>query len=345
MKRTLFALLTVLLVALLAVSVSAAAVEIGSASQLAALMGSTDDAALAKDYILTQDIDLSGVSNQKPIGSKDHPFTGSFDGDGHTVSGINIKTTTAVSTGLFGHVAGTVTIEDLTASGTISTTGAAANVGVGMVGFAGGVKDSTVTIRNCVNNCDITGKTSSSEPRVGGILGLFSRDGKTNVNLVIENCINHGDITGYKHIGGIVGRIHESTSASSSAGTGAVTVSGCSNFGNIVASADGAGGMIGPILINKSSVTVKNCYNAGSVEASERVGGIVGIAYTYSANASSSNILEMLFHVFGTFFGVDIAFSIFCRFLPKDCPRRTSFCTNLAISTSVFKDGKFAFHG
>ena len=275
-----------LLAVLLAVSASAAVTEIDTVAELTALMGTTDSAKLSGDYKLTADIDLTGVANQKPIGSKDYPFTGTFDGDGHTVSGIAISTDTAVSTGLFGHVQGNVTIKNLTVSGTISSSAVNADMGTGMIGSAGGASG-TITIKNCVNNCVITGSTTKTDSRVGGILGLFTRGGKTNVNLVIEDCVNTKKISGYKHVGGIVGRIHESTKASSSAGTGTATIKGCTNCGDVYAgTGDGAGGIVGPSLIRLSKLTIQNCYNNGSVSATERVGGIAAVTYIYSTTGS-----------------------------------------------------------
>ena len=70
-----------------ALTLSAAAATVDSADALLRLMN--DPAAWSGDYTLTTDIDLAG-SAQSPIGNYATPFTGSFDGAGHTVSGLNI---------------------------------------------------------------------------------------------------------------------------------------------------------------------------------------------------------------------------------------------------------------
>ena len=57
-------------------------------------------------YVLDCDIDLSIYGNWVPIGDEEHPFTGTFDGAGHLVKGMNIdlSDTTTCSAGLFGVV-------------------------------------------------------------------------------------------------------------------------------------------------------------------------------------------------------------------------------------------------
>ena len=60
--------------------------EISNADELLALM--KDSTKWAGSYYLTADIDLSAKSGQSPIGNKETPFTGTFDGNGKTISGL-----------------------------------------------------------------------------------------------------------------------------------------------------------------------------------------------------------------------------------------------------------------
>ena len=54
-------------------------------------------------YILTRDIDMSNSAPLKQIGNDDHPFKGTFDGNGHVISGLTIN-----GHSLFGNLSGTV---------------------------------------------------------------------------------------------------------------------------------------------------------------------------------------------------------------------------------------------
>jgi len=61
----------------------------GTADELIALMGNS--AGWAGNYRLTDDIDLTGKSGQACIGNDTTPFTGIFDGNGKTVSGVSLR--------------------------------------------------------------------------------------------------------------------------------------------------------------------------------------------------------------------------------------------------------------
>ena len=78
-------------------------VDIASVADLLALAKSSNDGVLAKNYRLTADLDLSGV-DFPGIGTAAHPFTGLFDGQGHTVTGVTVSGTENV--GFFGVIKG-----------------------------------------------------------------------------------------------------------------------------------------------------------------------------------------------------------------------------------------------
>ena len=84
-------------------------VDIASVADLLALAKSSNDGVLAKNYRLTADLDLSGV-DFPGIGTAAHPFTGLFDGQGHTVTGVTVSGTENV--GFFGVIKG-ATIKNL----------------------------------------------------------------------------------------------------------------------------------------------------------------------------------------------------------------------------------------
>ncbi|MBQ8837430.1 MAG: hypothetical protein IJ002_08010, partial [Clostridia bacterium] len=274
--------------------------EIATADALIAIMG--DSTKWAGSYKLTADIDLTGLT-QSPIGNADVSFTGTFDGDGHTVKGLDI--TAAGSAGLFGQISG-ATVKNLTVDGKVTSTGAATG------GIAGYIKSSG-TIENCVNKVAVSGTA-----RAAGFVG--SVDAGTG-DILIKNCINEGTITGSsEHIGGIVGRVYGSTAGGSTkidgcvnkaAVTGTLNVGGiigrydipsmatngvfnvenCANYAAITAtttSADGSctGGIIGLYTNNATGATTKinNCLNTGNVSAKAKyVGGIIGYFRSYPA--------------------------------------------------------------
>lgn len=105
---------------------------------------------LDKNFKLTENIDLANAASQ-PIGSITAPFTGSLDGNGKTISNINITGTENV--GLFGATSSAAKISGLTISGSATGTD---NVG-GLVGANAG------TITGCnAANMNVTGDTNLS---------------------------------------------------------------------------------------------------------------------------------------------------------------------------------------
>ena len=259
------------------------------------------------DAVLTADIDLSEICSEEsdsswtPIGNEDHRYTGTFDGDGHTISGLYINNS-ANYQGLFGYLStdgiNTGTVKDLTVSGTVSggmRVGGIAGLNSGIVencynigkvsgmGVGGvvGWNDSG-TVKNCYN----TGAVNSSGSSVGGVVGRSNRGN-------VINCYNTGEVSGNSYVGGVVG--HNSSSVTNCYNTGAVsggdwyvggvvgynggtvdnggTVENCYNTGTVTGSSNYVGGVVG---WNSSSGTVTNCYNTGAVSGGEDVGGVVG---------------------------------------------------------------------
>jgi len=94
-------------------------------------------------YILACDIDLGHISNWEPIGTETNRFTGIFDGNGNTITNMNIMECDNEYVGLFGYSTGT--IKNLSVSGTISLNESQVE-GVGaIVGYNAGIID------NCHN--------------------------------------------------------------------------------------------------------------------------------------------------------------------------------------------------
>ena len=127
----------------------------------------------------------------------------------------------------------------------------------GTVGIIGGiVAYASVSIENCVNNSDLSGK------ELAGIVCRSSSD--------IIDCVNNGSIHGQRYGAGIVNSF--SNGALNASMVKAVRIRGCSNTGDVSVEDGNAGGIAGKI----SSGTVENCENSGTIRGSLCVGGIFG---------------------------------------------------------------------
>ena len=190
-------------------------------------------------FYLANDIALTGTWT--PVGNAAlYPgdfFAGTFDGCGHTISGLNVQ-----GQGLFAAI-NQATIRNLNVSGTVSST----------VNYVGGIVGKVQA--GTIENCSFSGSVSSSKSKayVGGIAG-----GLYSANVTISGCANTADVTG-GYAGGILGFWKK-----------AATIQNCYNTGSITGS-DKAGGIVGQL----SSGTIENCYSIGDIggKASQK-GGI-----------------------------------------------------------------------
>ena len=216
-----------------------------------------------------------------------------------TFEGVNLKTTTSEQIGAVCGLMYKSTIDNVKVNGSISGRNAAG-------GIAGRILQNG-TVKNCVNNADVT----VSGYNVGGIIGIGYLDdadpasGKANTR--IENCVNKGAISGSStgvggiaglhygdivdcsnegaisggsSIGGIVGE-QRSGSVTNSNNSGVITSNGASG-------AYGIGGIVGWIRYNQAvtyatEVTVSGCTNSADVTGtSNDAGGIVGTVYVFA---------------------------------------------------------------
>ncbi len=140
------------------VAANTGATPINSAAALQAIADDLDG-----DYILTGNIDLNGV-NFKPIGTVDAPFTGTFDGDGYTISNLTLDSDDNFQ-GLFGVNNGT--IRNVKMDSTCSIGGNA------YVGAIAGKNASTGIIENCISEATVSYKKSST---VGGTYTVMTQN-------------------------------------------------------------------------------------------------------------------------------------------------------------------------
>ena len=308
--------------------------QIGTAQEMAWLAYAVNNQMESEGYyaVLTADIDL-GYCQWPVIGvlssNGQRAYTGTFDGQGHTVSGLNITSLGGrQKLGLFG-VAQDAVIENLTVRGNIDLTGVRSyDTTTGyIIGGVLGSGEGGVTISNCVSQVDVSVSFANDQKAqraaVGGLVGRLSGSGShtltdcrsegrvytafapgacylggsggdggqagivgfISAGARLERCVNAGEVYAGRAagVGGIVG-------SAGSSGT-EVTLSQCANQGAVsndtaavLLNKGGTGGVLG--LAAAGTVTVRSCYNTGSVAGSTIVGGILGGERgEYSANA------------------------------------------------------------
>lgn len=225
--------------------------------------GGTDSAPTAiNDADDFRDMDASGsykltadITVTEPYA---YDFSGTFDGDGHTVT-LNITASTP-NVGLFSKLAGGAVVKNVITAGSVTATGK------NNVGGIAGVADTelgAITISNCKNEAAIKGNKV-----VGGILGGCTED---DYALTISACANEGNISGTRNIGGICGTLEN-----------AHFIKNCYNSGAVTGST--IGGILGRGARGSSSTTdtpiLENCYNVGNIVYSNTNGSaIVGTGY------------------------------------------------------------------
>ena len=175
-------------------------------------------------YTMSSDIDCSDVPNFVPI-NFNNGFVGSFDGAHHTITNLNISTTTTDYVGLFTQIQNGATIENLNiTNATVSSQGNYTGI---LVGYSNG------TIQNVAVSGSSTGIYD-----VGGLLGLNDLLGvvsssSARVYVTGDNTANSG---GTQNIAGFVGESEGSIDNSYSTGT-VTSAAGSSyayNFGGFV---------------------------------------------------------------------------------------------------------------
>lgn len=170
-------------------------------------------------------------------------FSGTFDGNGHTVT-LNITASTA-NVGLFSKLAGGAVVKNVKVDGTVSGT-------EGVAGIA--AQANGATISGCINCAEI----SATQRHVGGIVGKMG--GGT-----VENCYNTGAISSTRtrpiNMGGIAGYVD-----------GGASVENCYNTGSITGSGKNTAAVVG-----WNAATVKNCYY---LESTYKVGSCGNADYT-----------------------------------------------------------------
>lgn len=250
----------------------AAPYEIPDVGKLTALQTQVNENGFSysgKWFRLTNNVDLNNEP-WTPIGvDTGHPFSGSLDGGGKTISGLNVNTTKQWA-GLFGRVeppVGTAVImRELTIeNGSVKTTRATSWCGGLVAQTTGDITLNRVTVKNLtIEGVGIGG--------TGGLVGGSSA--------VMTDCRNEGGSVTGEYAGGLAGK--GSTNGQD------YVFSGCTNSAAVTGRLY-AGGMTGCNM--SASAKFTNCSNVGSISGGERANGIAAMGDSFIAciNAGTVN--------------------------------------------------------
>lgn len=223
-------------------------------------------------YVLMNDLDLRG-EEWTPIGTSSAPFTGVFNGNGHSISGLKVSGKSDYS-GLFGKISNAKVLR-LSVYGSVS--------GHEYVGGVAGLADQS-ELSFCINYATVNGVD-----QVGGVIGRVYKS-------TMEYCMNAGSVTASgRACGGVTSDIYPS---------GSVTY--CLNLGKVF----GGNNLTGGITGGSTRGTVSSCINAAAVYYSgEYAGGIAGDNSSYSGSRSDNYFLKTAsinagFSVIGTGSGI-----------------------------------------
>jgi filamentous hemagglutinin family protein len=259
---------------------------------------------LALNYALGGNIDAAGTSAWNtnagftPVGTLGAKFTGTFDGLGHTISGLTINLPAIHYVGLFGYAGNGSALQNVgLVGGSVSGYG---QVG-GLVGRSWGVG---TTVSNSYNTGSVSG-SGEIGGLVGGTYGTISNSyatGSVNGNCggacyvgglvgrnyggTVSNSHATGNVSGNVYVGGLVGESNNNGTISNSYATGSVNGgasvgglvgwNGACTISNSYATGSVSGYRAVGGLVGEFSGTVSNSYATGSVNGTWEVGGLVG---------------------------------------------------------------------
>lgn len=243
-----------------------------------------DAAAMAKNYRLTANLDLSGVSFGG-IGTASVPFTGMFDGQGHTISNVTINAAGEDNVGFFGVIKG-ATIKNLNLYA-VSILGK--NKVGGLVGYAQAALTPS-SLASLIGSCTVSGTVSGGD-QVGGLIGLNEgiTDPRTlfSAACAIDKCTADVSVSGSYMAGGLVGENSGTITRSAAKGNVSARNGSESRIGGFVGGNTGdiyeshsEGAVTGTGYVGGfagySGGVVKHCYSFGSVTGAEYTGSFAG---------------------------------------------------------------------
>lgn len=207
---------------------------------------------------LDTDIDLTG-KDWTPIGTSFHnSYTGTFDGGGHTITGLTV-TTNDEGVGLFGYLGKAGTVKNVVMEGVQITSN---QIYGGKIGGVAGYSDGTI------ENCSVSGSVSGTV-YVGGVVGA-QWEGS------ITGCSSSATVKGTVYVGGVTGQTNSSA-----------TLTACYATGNVIIEIHPTNNISGGGLVGFNGGNgVWACYATGNVTSTGsstgkvHISGFLGDNYT-----------------------------------------------------------------
>ena len=274
--------------------------ELNSLQRVAQKM--TDGDALSYNYVLKNDIDASGLSTYNTIGSDDKSFRGTFDGNGHTIVGLQ------ANGGLFGKLGSGAVVKNMniassvfTGKNTDDSVGAVAaenNGGSisGISGYGNTIKGSGGYIGGLVgknyggisNSNDQSTVIAGAGTVAGGIAGVNGTNadkGGTIDNVQSNSAVTTGVLAKDQYasnLGGIVGKNEMLLDKYNINNVSAHGITG--KTGNTQTS----GGIVGT-----NEGRISNAYNESIIHGSENIGGVAGKNVTQASNSKLAELNDV----------------------------------------------------
>ena len=210
---------------------------------------------------LDKNIDLTGKV-WKPIGTDyDNAYTGTFDGGGHTITGLTVTTNDEYA-GLFGYLSNfnnaAGTVKNVVMDGIQITCNHRSGYAGGVVGYSWGT----------IENCSVSGSVSATVS-VGGVVGV-QRDGS------ITGCSSSATVKGTLYAGGVAGWTNFGA-----------TLTACYATGNVIIEIAPTQNISGGGLVGfNDGISLLSCYATGNVTSTGsstgylHIGGFLGDNYT-----------------------------------------------------------------
>ena len=227
------------------------------------------------NIILNNDIDLSGI-DWTPIGTESRPYTGNFDGGGHTITGLKIDKSGTDYVGLIGCLGSGGKVQNVTLT----------NISVSGANCVGGIAGQNYgTVENCSVNGTVTGKGFTD---TGGIAGSnYGTISGCSAEGTVTGSVNVGGIAGGSYLGVIIDGCHSTAAVSGISSVGGVLgnlgnnsfLMACYSTGNVTATITYGHANVGGVVGINGQGTVTACYHAtGEITSSvgDRIGGIAG---------------------------------------------------------------------
>ena len=204
---------------------------------------------------LDKNIDLTG-KGWTPIGTSfDNSYTGTFDGGGHTITGLAV-TTNDQFVGLFGYLNRAGTVKNVVMEGVLITSNHMFGCTSGVVGYSWGT----------IENCSVSGSVSGTDC-VGGVVGSQKAGS-------IIGCSSSATVKGKHYVGGVAGEKWGTMTACYAIGNVTLEIaSQKNNFGGGVVGLNGGSRVL-------ACYATGNVTSTGSSTGNVHIGGLFGDSYT-----------------------------------------------------------------